>query len=107
MRNSSIFHLTIYLSIRKLPIKIVFNKTDIILNKPFILNDSHLSDYENYSLANYLNDYFSPEAYDAIKEKMKILIHGVEMDMNLPLLFVYYNFTHLDQFLYLTLAFRQ
>ncbi len=83
----------------------MFNKTDIVLNKPFVLNDG--IDFENYSLQNYFNDYFNPEVFDGIKQRMKILIHGIEIDLNLPLLFIYYNFAYMDQFLYITLAFKQ
>jgi hypothetical protein len=75
------------------------------LNKPFVLNEG--IDLENYSLKDYFYDYFNPEVLEGIKQRMKILIHGIEIDLNLPLLFVYYNFSNLDQFLYITLAFKE
>ena len=43
------------------------------------------------------------ETYELIKEKMKIIIHGVEIDVSLPILFVYLNFAYMDNFLYITL----
>jgi len=75
------------------------------LNKPLVFNEA--IDLENYSLQDYLKDYFNPEVLEGIKQRMKILIHGIEIDLNLPLLFLYYNFSYMDQFLYITLAFKE
>lgn len=88
---------------RKIPVKIIFNKTDVILNKPLLLNKDSLSKYESYSIENFLYDVLGTETYAIIKEKMKIIIQGFELDLNLPLLFVYLNFAYMDNYLYITL----
>jgi hypothetical protein len=73
------------------------------LNKPLVLNKDNLSIYESYSIENFLNDVLGNETYSIIKEKMRIIIQGFELDLDLPILFVYSNFTYMDNYLYITL----
>ena len=41
-------------------------------------------------------------AYNKIKERCKILIHGIEVEEKMSFLFYYFNFSYLDTFLYIT-----
>ena len=56
---------------------------------------------EKYTIGQFLNDALKKETYEKIKEKCKILIHGVEIEENMSFLFYYFNFSYMDTFLYI------
>ena len=56
----------------------------------------------SYTLGDFLNDALKPETYNKIKERCKILIHGIEIEEKMSFLFYYFNFSYLDTFLYIT-----
>ena len=82
----------------KYPVKLVFNKTDIVFVKSANITPGN---EVNYTLGNFLNDALKKETYDKIKERCKILIHGIEIEENMSFLFYYFNFSYLDTFLYI------
>ena len=99
--------------LKKLPIKIVYNSTDIALNKPYNLmktdsldnnNDDYKEDLDKVTLQDYLIEAFSVEIVEVIVEKMDIFIHGLRLDLQTPLLFIFFNFCYLDNFLYISLS---
>jgi hypothetical protein len=77
------------------------------MNKPFILGDYSFNHYENYTLDDYLRDYLTEEVYESIRDKIVVLIHGIEVDLSLPLLFIHSNFSYMDNFLYITLSYKK
>ena len=83
----------------KYPVKLVFNKTDIVFVKSANITPGN---EVNYTLGNFLNDALKKETYEKIKERCKILIHGIEIEENMSFLFYYFNFSYLDTFLYIT-----
>ena len=82
----------------KYPVKLVFNKTDIVFVKSANITPGN---EVNYTLGNFLNDALKKESYEKIKERCKILIHGIEIEENMSFLFYYFNFSYLDTFLYI------
>ena len=82
----------------KYPTKLVFNKTDIVFVKSANITPGN---EVNYTLGNFLNDALKKETYEKIKERCKILIHGIEIEENMSFLFYYFNFSYLDTFLYI------
>ena len=82
----------------KYPVKLVFNKTDIVFVKSANITPGN---EVNYTLGNFLNDALKKETYEKIKERCKILIHGIEIEENMSFLFYYFNFSYLDTFLYI------
>lgn len=58
---------------------------------------------ESFSVENYLSSVFPAATYQMIRDRMYVLVHGVEIDLNLPVLFVYQNFAYMDGHLYITL----
>ena len=83
----------------KYPVKLVFNKTDIVFVKSANITPGN---EVNYTLGNFLNDALKKETYEKIKERCKILIHGIEVEEKMSFLFYYFNFSYLDTFLYIT-----
>ncbi len=73
------------------------------MNKPLILDKDNLPNYEVYSLENYLIDVLSPETFGVVREKMKVIIQGLELDTSMPIFFIYLNFAYMDNYLYITL----
>ena len=82
----------------KYPVKLVFNKTDIVFVKSANITPGN---EVNYTLGNFLNDALKKETCEKIKERCKILIHGIEIEENMSFLFYYFNFSYLDTFLYI------
>ena len=82
----------------KYPVKLVFNKTDIVFVKSANITPGN---EVNYTFGNFLNDALKKETYEKIKERCKILIHGIEIEENMSFLFYYFNFSYLDTFLYI------
>ena len=82
----------------KYPVKLVFNKTDIVFVKSANITPGN---EVNYTLGNFLNDALKKETYEKIKERCKFLIHGIEIEENMSFLFYYFNFSYLDTFLYI------
>ena len=82
----------------KYPTKLVFCRTDIVFIKAAEIIEGN---EENYTIGQFLSDVLKKETYEKIKEKCKILIHGVEIEENMSFLFYYFNFSYMDTFLYI------
>ena len=84
--------------IEKYPVRLIFNKTDLIITKPI---NVPIENINTYTLKNYLTDVFGEELYNLLKEKTKIIIHGLEIEERISFLFYYLNFSYMDNFLYI------
>jgi hypothetical protein len=94
-------------NLKKLPIKLIFGQTEVILNKPLAIyteKENYLSYYAEYSLGSFLRDNLASGIYEMLVENTRIIIHGVEIDLRLPVLFLYMNFAYMDNYLYITFA---
>ena len=100
----------------KLPIKIVFNQTNIILTKPLILDTKESF---NYDLKQFILTCFDIETSEKIltncanKENgnivsenamYEIIIYSELFDLNTPMVFLCMNFMYLDMFLYINIV---
>ena len=77
----------------------VFNRTDIVFVKAAEIKEGNEI---SYTLGDFLNDALKKNVYSKIKERCRILIHGIEVEENMSFLFYYFNFSYLDTFLYIT-----
>ena len=84
--------------IEKYPVRLIFNKTDLIITKPVNVPNEKIN---TYTLKDYLIDVFGEELYNLLKEKTKIIIHGLEIEEQISFLFYYLNFSYMDNFLYI------
>lgn len=57
---------------------------------------------KNYTIGNYLCDALTQNVYDKLKQKCKVIIHGIEIEENMSFLFYYFNFSYMDTFLYIS-----
>ena len=85
--------------ISKYPVKLIFCQTDYIIAKSAEVKNG---EEESYTIGNFLKDSLSQSVYDKLKEKCKIIIHGIEIEENMSFLFYYFNFSYMDTFLYIT-----
>ena len=85
--------------LNKYPVKLVFCRTDIVLVKPADVKEG---EEKNYTIGNYLCDALTQNVYDKLKQKCKVIIHGIEMEENMSFLFYYFNFSYMDTFLYIS-----
>ena len=83
----------------KYPVKLVFCRTDIVLVKPADVKEG---EEKNYTIGNYLCDALTKNIYDKLKQKCKVIIHGIEIEENMSFLFYYFNFSYMDTFLYIS-----
>jgi autophagy-related protein 5 len=83
--------------IKKYPTKLIFCKTELILTKPALIPHG---EEKNYSIGKYLSDVLSPNTYESLKKKCRVLVHGLEIEEDMQYLFYYYNFCYMDNFLY-------
>ncbi len=76
------------------------NKTEVIINKPFLINDD--IDLSVINLENYFEESLkNREVIEKVKNESEILINGIKFDLRTPLIFLYLNFSYLDGFLYI------
>ena len=85
--------------LNKYPVKLVFCRTDIVLVKPADIKEG---EEKNYTIGNYLCDALTQNIYDKLKQKCKVIIHGIEIEENMSFLFYYFNFSYMDTFLYIS-----
>lgn len=79
------------------------NKTDVIINKPFLIKEN-IENSSEVNLENYLEQSLGDkEIFEKVKSESSILINGIEFDLRTPLIFLYFNFSYLDGFLYITI----
>jgi len=85
--------------VSKYPVKLVFCRTDYIIVKSADIKEGNET---NYTIADFLKEALTESVYEKIKEKCKIVIHGMNIEENMSFLFYYFNFSYLDTFLYIT-----
>ena len=84
--------------IEKYPVRLIFNKNDLIITKPIYVPNEKI---HTYTLKDYFIEVFSEELYKELKEKTKIIIHGLEVEDQISFIFYYLNFSYMDNFLYI------
>ena len=85
--------------ISKYPVKLFFCRTDIVIIKSADVKDGN---EVNYTIGDFLNEALTKNVYDKLKEKCRVVIHGLDVEENMSFLFYYFNFSYLDTFLYIT-----
>ena len=83
-------------NLEKFPVRLVFDKTDLILTKAVSLKGKN-----QYTIGQFFNDTFGEEVYSQLKERCLIKIHGIEVEESALFLFYYNNFYYLDNYLYI------
>ena len=85
--------------ISKYPVKLSFCRTDVVIIKAAEIKEGQEL---TYTLGNFLEEALTKNVYDKLKEKCKIIIHGIEIEENMTFLFYYFNFSYMDTFLYIS-----
>ena len=87
------------IKIAKYPTKLFFCRTDVVLIK-----SAHIKEGQEttYTIKDFLIDSLTQDVYTKIKEKCRIVIHGMDAEENMSFLFYYFNFSYLDTFLYIS-----
>ena len=85
--------------ISKYPVKLFFCRTDIVIIKSADVKEGK---EVNYTIGDFLNEALTKNVYDKLKEKCRVVIHGLDVEENMSFLFYYFNFAYLDTFLYIT-----
>lgn len=61
-------------------------------------------DLSTVSLGDFLKEALKEEVFTQIKDSMRIIVQGIDIDLALPLAFASLNFSCLDNFLYISLV---
>ena len=85
--------------ISKYPVKLFFCRTDVVIIKYADIKEGQEL---TYTIGNFLDDALTKNIHDKLKEKCKIIIHGIEIEENMTFLFYYFNFSYMDTFLYIS-----
>ena len=80
-----------------------FNKQDSLLRIPYgqalfegiVAETISENDFEQLKIK------FNKEMFEKVKTECEVLINGIVFDLRTPLLFLYFNFSYLDGFLYI------
>ena len=86
------------------------NETDRLRNIIYENNPKNITDYRKImnfdkKIAKYPTKLFfcrTDIVIIKLKEKCKIIIHGLEIEENMSFLFYYFNFCYMDTFLYIS-----
>lgn len=84
---------------KRLPVKFVFDKTDIIIVKPF----NYEEEFADMTLKHFILSCFDNKTAEFILNKCKIVINSSEFELNVPMIFLVLNFCYIDLFLYITI----
>ena len=85
--------------ISKYPVKIIFCRTDIVVIKSADVKEGN---EVNYTIGDFLKEALTENVYEKLKDKCRVVIHGLDIEENMSFLFYYFNFSYLDTFLYIT-----
>ena len=85
--------------ISKYPVKLFFCRTDIVIIKSAEVKDG---EEVKYTIGDFLKDALTKGVYDKLKQKCRVIIHGLDIEEDMSFLFYYFNFSYLDTFLYIT-----
>jgi autophagy-related protein 5 len=85
--------------ISKYPVKIFFCRTDIVVIKSADVKEGN---EVNYTIGDFLKEALTENVYEKLKDKCRVVIHGLDIEENMSFLFYYFNFSYLDTFLYIT-----
>ena len=90
--------------ISKYPAKLIFCKTDMVLTKSAEIKEG---EEKNYTMKDFLNNALTEDVYKKLKEKCRIVIHGIDVEEDMSFLFYYLNFSYMDTFLYITFVSKE
>lgn len=87
---------------KRFPIKFCFSKTDIILSKPYDIDEHGLE----CDLSSFIIKSFAAEVSDELFKGIangsyKLLVCSTELDLNTPMCFIAINFAYLDNYTYI------
>ena len=85
--------------ISKYPVKLFFCRTDIVIIKSADIKDG---EEVKYTIGNFLKEALNKDVYEKLKQKCRVIIHGLDIEEDMSFLFYYFNFSYLDTFLYIT-----
>jgi autophagy-related protein 5 len=85
--------------ISKYPVKIFFCRTDIVIIKSADVKEG---EEVKYTIGDFLGDALTKDVYEKLKQKCRVLVHGLDVEEDMSFLFYYFNFSYLDTFLYIT-----
>ena len=85
--------------ISKYPVKLFFCRTDIVIIKSADVKDG---EENKYTIGDFLKDALTKDIYEKLKQKCRVVIHGLDIEEDMSFLFYYFNFSYLDTFLYIT-----
>ena len=97
-----------FADLEKYPVRFVFEKAQIVLTKPFVINA--FKEEKNLSLITmkqYFCNVLREDYYEKIKEKYNIYIHGNKVDETMPFVFYYDHFNYWDNYLYIVFVPKQ
>ena len=85
--------------ISKYPVKLFFCRTDIVIIKSADVKEG---EEVKYTIGDFLGDALTKDVYEKLKQKRRVLVHGLDVEEDMSFLFYYFNFSYLDTFLYIT-----
>jgi autophagy-related protein 5 len=85
--------------ISKYPVKLFFCRTDIVIIKSADVKEG---EEVKYTIGDFLGDALTKDVYEKLKQKCRVLVHGLDVEEDMSFLFYYFNFSYLDTFLYIT-----
>ena len=85
--------------ISKYPVKLFFCRTDIVIIKSADVKEG---EEVKYTIGDFLGDALTKDVYEKLKQKCRVLVHGLDVEEDMSFLFYYFNFSYLDSFLYIT-----
>ena len=85
--------------ISKYPVKLFFCRTDIVIIKSADVKEG---EEVKYTIGDFLSDALTKDVYEKLKQKCRVLVHGLDVEEDMSFLFYYFNFSYLDTFLYIT-----
>lgn len=88
------------LTIKRYPVKVIFSKMEVILNKPFTIDEENSN--LNCSVKEFLIKAF-PDSRLLSQFDVDVIIYGEKVDVEAPILYFILNFNMLDGFLYMNI----
>lgn len=88
-----------FLVIKKYPVRLIFGKKGLLITKTAIVNQDNAS---GFTMTDYFKQVLKQEVYKRVIETCNIIIHGMSVEMEMPFMFYYLNFSYWDNFLYVS-----
>lgn len=88
-----------FLVVKKYPVRLLFGKNSLLITKPAIVNKDNVN---SFTMTEYFKQVLKQEALKRVTETCEIIIHGMTVEMEMPFMFYYLNFSYWDNFLYVS-----